>query len=119
MGGSLTYETERRGFRRASQDYFNKIERRNGGQFPECKGFFPDCPEKPNLLDKKCRNCPNAEDEKIPRLEWVDCEHCKEEEIVPFDTNSSIDKNEDTKCHNCGKTNSAEWIKKQRVVNKI
>ena len=83
-------------------------------EFPECVGSYPDCPEKPSLLDRKCRNCPQAEHKNIPKLEWVDCEHCKEEEMVPFDTNSSIDKNENTKCHNCGKENSAEWIKKQR-----
>ncbi len=70
--------------------------------------------KKPSLLDRKCRNCPQADEIQKPKLEWVDCEYCKEEEIVPFDTNSPIDKNEDTKCHNCSKTNSAEWIKKQR-----
>ena len=85
-----------------------------GGEFPECKGFYPDCPESPSLLDSKCRNCPKSEGINKPKLEWVDCEHCKEEEMVPFDTDSSLNNNEDTKCHGCGKTNSAEWIKKQR-----
>jgi len=85
-----------------------------GGEFPECKGFYPDCPKNPNLLDSKCRNCPKTEDIEKSKLGWSDCEHCKEEEVVPFDTDSPIDKNEDTKCHSCGKINSAERIKKQR-----
>ena len=82
-------------------------------RFPACKGFFPDCSDTPSLLDSKCRNCPMTNDLKKPRLSFVNCEYCKEEEMVPFDSNNSI--NEDTKCHNCDKINSKEWIKKQRA----
>ena len=113
MGGTLTYDKVQRG---KSE---NEKMLAGGGEFPDCKGFYPDCPENPSLLIAKCRNCPKIEGTKKPKLEWVDCEYCKEEEMVPFDTNSPIDKNEDTKCHNCDRINSAEWIRKSRVVNKI
>ncbi len=26
--------------------------------FPNCKGLYPDCPEKPNLDCSMCRSCP-------------------------------------------------------------
>jgi|TARA_Y100000034_G_scaffold132903_1_gene196997 hypothetical protein len=26
--------------------------------FPNCKGLFPDCPEKPSLKKSMCRSCP-------------------------------------------------------------
>jgi hypothetical protein len=84
-----------------------------GGEFPECKGFYPDCPEKPSLLDNKCRNCPKIDGIKKLKLEWVDCENCGEDG-VPVDVESKKDIVEDTKCHVCGKMNSKEAILKQR-----
>lgn len=32
------------------------------GEFPDCKGMYPDCPENPSLENKMCRNCPKTED---------------------------------------------------------
>ncbi len=29
--------------------------------FPNCKGTYPDCPEKPSRDNEKCRNCPVLE----------------------------------------------------------
>jgi len=110
----LNYENDTRNIKHASKQYWAEWEIGQKGEFPECKGLYPDCPETPSLLDSKCRICPKTENENKPKLEWIDCEHCKEEEVVPFDTDSPLDKNEDTKCHSCGKTNSVEWIKKQR-----
>lgn len=39
------------------------------GQFPACKGFFPDCPEEPSLMNSMCRNCPKTEGMKKPRMD--------------------------------------------------
>ena len=30
--------------------------------FPNCKGTYPDCPEKPTKDNEKCRNCPVLEE---------------------------------------------------------
>ena len=112
MGG-LNYEGDAMSKRHADQNYFNRIERRNGGEFPECKGFYEDCPEKPSLLDNKCRNCPQADELKKPKLEWVDCEHCGED-AVPVAEGTKKEEIEGAKCHICGKINSKEYIAKQR-----
>lgn len=39
------------------------------GEFPECKGLYPDCPETPSLLDKNCRTCPKTDGLKKPKIE--------------------------------------------------
>jgi len=80
-------------------------------EFPTCKGLYPDCPETPNLLDKKCRNCPKTDDVKKPKVEWIECEFCKEEEAVPVDPKEEII---NTKCHFCNKENSSKYIKSKR-----
>ena len=36
---------------------------KNAGKFPECKGTYPDCPEKPDKNNSMCRNCPILADE--------------------------------------------------------
>ena len=84
-----------------------------GGQFPDCDGFYPDCPDKPSLLDNKCRNCPKTDDLNKPRLDWVECEYCKEES-VPVDTSSKLEEKVDSKCHSCNKINN-----KKHIINKI
>lgn len=38
------------------------------GEFPNCKGLYPDCPEKPSLENKMCRLCPKTEDLEKPKL---------------------------------------------------
>jgi len=31
--------------------------------FPNCKGLYPDCPEKPDKECKQCRTCPVLDEE--------------------------------------------------------
>jgi len=31
--------------------------------FPNCKGLYPDCPEKPSKDSPQCRTCPVLDDE--------------------------------------------------------
>jgi hypothetical protein len=67
MGG-LNYERESMSKRHADINYFNRLARMNAGEFPACKGFFPDCPEAPSLTDKNCRTCPKTDGLKKPRI---------------------------------------------------
>lgn len=99
--------------RHADQNYFNRLERRAGGEYPHCHGFYEDCPEKPSMLESKCRNCPQADEVKKPKLEWVDCEHCGED-AVPILEGTKKEEIENTKCHICGKINTSQYIKSQR-----
>jgi hypothetical protein len=69
MGGSLNYEKESMSKQRANTAYFNRLASMNAGEFPACKGFFPDCPETPSLTDKNCRTCPKTDELKKPKLE--------------------------------------------------
>jgi hypothetical protein len=39
------------------------------GDFPDCKGLFPDCPENPSLEESMCRTCPKTDDLKKPKLD--------------------------------------------------
>jgi len=39
------------------------------GDFPNCKGLFPDCPENPSLMDSNCRTCPKTDGMKKPKPE--------------------------------------------------
>ena len=36
--------------------------------FPDCKGLYPDCPEKPDLMNSMCRTCPKTDGIKKPKL---------------------------------------------------
>jgi hypothetical protein len=110
MGGTLDYGNSRLMKQRASIKSENEKALIAGGQFPNCKGLYPDCPEKPSFLEAKCRNCPKTEDVKKPRLEWVECEHCKDEG-VPVIEGTKKENIEETKCHCCGKISSKEYIK--------
>ncbi len=83
------------------------------GDFPNCKGLYPDCPEKPSFLDNKCRTCPKTDAVEKPKLDWVDCEHCGEDG-VPVYVDSKISEIEDTKCHICKKINSKDYVAGQR-----
>jgi ribosomal protein S27E len=107
MGGSLNYKENHR--RVSSQD----ITRSMADRFPSCNRFFPDCPDKPSLLDVKCRNCSKTDVEKKPRLEWVDCEFCGDD-AVPVAEGTKNEDIEEAKCHVCGKMNSIEYIANQR-----
>jgi hypothetical protein len=105
----LNYDMDSMRKKHADQNYFNRLERVAGGEYPHCHGFYEDCPEKPSMLESKCRNCPQADNVTKPRLEWVDCEHCKEEG-VPIIEGTKKEEIEETKCHCCGKINSKDYI---------
>lgn len=40
----------------------------NHGDFPNCKGIFPDCPNEPSLMNSMCRTCPKTDGIKKPKL---------------------------------------------------
>ncbi len=61
MGG-LNYDTVKR---MSSIELSYKI----AGSFPNCKGFFPDCPQEPSLTNSMCRTCPKTDGMKKPKLE--------------------------------------------------
>ncbi|MEW6295998.1 MAG: hypothetical protein AB1467_06990 [Candidatus Diapherotrites archaeon] len=58
MGGNLTYENL--ALREQKQSIKSPEEKliMQAGKFPNCKGLYPDCPEKPDKNDKMCRTCP-------------------------------------------------------------
>ena len=33
----------------------------NSGEFPDCKGLYPDCPETPSLDERMCKTCPKTD----------------------------------------------------------
>ena len=61
MGGSLNYDKDymRLQIRRSKTPEQRALD--IAGDFPSCKGLYPDCPEKPSLKEKMCRNCPKTE----------------------------------------------------------
>ncbi|MFA6269257.1 MAG: hypothetical protein WCW13_05050 [archaeon] len=63
MGGSLTYYSKQK-FKST-----NEAELVGAGEFPACKGLFPDCPEEPSLMASMCRTCPKTDGMKKPRTE--------------------------------------------------
>lgn len=63
MGGTLTYDKWQKG---KSE---NQKMLAGGGDFPNCKGLYPDCPEIPSLLESMCKTCPKTEGLKKPKLE--------------------------------------------------
>ena len=38
------------------------------GNFPNCKGLYPDCPEEPSLKNRQCRTCPKTDELEKPVL---------------------------------------------------
>lgn len=65
LGSSLTYENserynQKRSLRFKAQD---PIERAKKSGFPNCKGLYPDCPEKPDKNNKMCRICPALDED--------------------------------------------------------
>lgn len=57
----LNYENDRRGVKHASKQYFNNLHLQGAGEFPNCKGLYPDCPETPSLDESMCRTCPKTD----------------------------------------------------------
>jgi hypothetical protein len=66
MGGTLTYNSQKR-FKTANESVISLA-----GEFPKCKGLYPDCPEEPSLANPMCRTCPKTEGMKKPKLEEVE-----------------------------------------------
>jgi len=63
MGGSLTYYQKQK-FKTEGESEMAKA-----GFFPSCKGFFPDCPDEPSLMNSMCRTCPKTDGIKKPKME--------------------------------------------------
>jgi hypothetical protein len=62
MGGNTNYDTlavksHKKTLKTTSEKILD-----SAGNFPNCKGLYPDCPENPSLKEKACRNCPKTED---------------------------------------------------------
>lgn len=58
----LTYENTERANQRKSIKSSAEKALLAFGNFPNCKGLYPDCPEIPSLKEKACRTCPKTED---------------------------------------------------------
>lgn len=63
MGGTLNYNSPKR-FKTANESVISLA-----GEFPKCKGLYPDCPNEPSLMDPMCRTCPKTEGMKKPKIE--------------------------------------------------
>lgn len=61
----LTYENVDRFKQKKSLQYKFQVPIENAKKtgFPNCKGLYPDCPEKPTKDNKMCRNCPVLDNE--------------------------------------------------------
>jgi len=68
MGGSLTYDTGGYQKRYNSNNPENAKVIKNSGDFPNCKGLYPDCPEVPSLMVSMCRTCPKTDGIKKPKI---------------------------------------------------
>ena len=62
MGGGLNYDKVQRG---KSE---NQRLLAGGGEFPNCKGLYPDCPTEPSLMSSMCRTCPKTDGMKKPKI---------------------------------------------------
>jgi len=61
LGGTLTYDSQKR-FKTANESVISLA-----GEFPKCKGLYPDCPEVPSLTNSMCRTCPKTDGMKKPK----------------------------------------------------
>jgi len=65
----LNYENDTRNVRHAFPQYWAETQLKGAGEFPKCKGLYPDCPDEPNLMNSMCRTCPKTDGMKKPKLE--------------------------------------------------
>jgi hypothetical protein len=91
MGGTLTYNSQKR-FKTANESVISLA-----GEFPKCKGLYPDCPEEPSLMNPMCRTCPKTEGMKKPKLEE---EEEVKKSVEPIETQKEEIKTEDTPAEN-------------------
>ncbi|HPM85701.1 MAG TPA: hypothetical protein PLI99_01245 [archaeon] len=68
MGGSINNEKDSQIKQRATIKSENERLISNSKDFPNCKGLYPDCPEKPDLTTSMCRTCPKTDGIKKPRI---------------------------------------------------
>jgi len=76
LGGKLNYDAPKR-FKSANESVIALA-----GEFPKCKGLYPDCPEEPSLMNSMCRTCPKTDGMKKPKLitdEEEDAQNKKDE----------------------------------------
>ena len=60
------YESERekrKVFKTIKTDAEKTLDSARAAGFPNCKGLYPDCPEKPSKNNSQCRSCPVLDDE--------------------------------------------------------
>ena len=69
LGGSLTYNTGEYQKRYTRNNPESAKILKTSGDFPNCKGLYPDCPETPDLMNKMCRTCPKTDGIKKPKPE--------------------------------------------------
>ncbi len=86
MGGTLNYNAPKR-FKTANESVISLA-----GEFPKCKGLYPDCPDEPSLMNPMCRTCPKTEGMKKPKLDEVEeeVEEAKTEEKSNETTDESV-----------------------------
>ena len=58
----LNYEKENTKAASRSVKSWQQKEIASAGKFPNCKGLYPECPNKPNINKKMCRSCPKIDE---------------------------------------------------------
>lgn len=76
MGGKLNYDAPKK-FKSANESVISLA-----GEFPKCKGLYPDCPEEPSLMNSMCRTCPKTDGMKKPKLTQDDDEPTPKQEVA-------------------------------------
>ncbi|OQA31040.1 MAG: hypothetical protein BWY55_00667 [archaeon ADurb.Bin336] len=61
MGGSLNYDKEYARLVKSRSKSEQERQLSLAGEFPACKGLYPDCPENPSLTERMCRTCPKTD----------------------------------------------------------
>jgi len=67
LGGSLNYDKEYARLVKSRSKTDQERQLSVAGEFPACKGLYPDCPEVPSLKENMCRTCPKTDGMKKPR----------------------------------------------------
>lgn len=66
MGGTTNYDQIRSKFRTIKPPEQKALDA--AGDFPNCKGLYPDCPTIPNITESMCRSCPKTEGIERPKI---------------------------------------------------
>jgi hypothetical protein len=62
LGGIKSYDAPKK-FKTTNESVISLA-----GEFPKCKGLYPDCPEEPSLMNPMCRTCPKTDGLKKPKI---------------------------------------------------